>query len=41
MLNLVTDFGEIDLTFSPAGRTGDFDGWRRDSQARGLNTVAA
>jgi hypothetical protein len=29
MLNLVTDFGEIDLTFSPAGSTGDFDGWRR------------
>lgn len=29
MLNLVTDFGEMDLTFTPAGSTGDFDGWRR------------
>jgi hypothetical protein len=29
MLNLVTDFGEMDLTFTPAGSIGDFDGWRR------------
>ncbi len=28
MLNLVTDFGEMDLTFLPAGRAGGFDGWR-------------
>ena len=28
MLNLVTDFGEMDLTFTPAGRAGGFDGWR-------------
>lgn len=29
MLNLVTDFGEMDLTFTPAGSTGGFDGWCR------------
>jgi hypothetical protein len=29
MLNLVTDFGEMDLTFSPAGSTGDFEGWKK------------
>ena len=29
MLNLVTDFGEIDLTFSPAGSAGDFEGWKK------------
>jgi hypothetical protein len=38
MLDLVTDFGEIDLTFQPAGRTGGYDGWRigatRHSQPR-------
>lgn len=28
MLNLVTDFGEMDLTFSPAGKAGDFEGWK-------------
>jgi len=28
MLNLVTDFGEMDLTFTPAGRAGGYDGWR-------------
>jgi len=28
MLNLVTDFGEINLTFVPAGRAGGYDGWR-------------
>lgn len=31
MLNLVTDFGEMDLTFTPAGSAGDFDGWRRSA----------
>jgi hypothetical protein len=29
MLNLVTDYGDIDLTFSPAGKLEDFDGWNR------------
>ena len=29
MLNLVTDFGEIDLTFSPAGSAGNFEGWKK------------
>ena len=33
MLNLVTDFGEMDLTFTPAGRAGDFEGWRRGATA--------
>lgn len=28
MLNLVTDFGDIDLTFTPAGSTGEFTGWK-------------
>jgi hypothetical protein len=28
MLNLVTDFGEMDLTFAPAGSAGGYDGWR-------------
>ena len=28
MLNLVTDFGEMNLTFTPAGKAGGFDGWR-------------
>ena len=28
-LNLVTDFGEMDLTFSPAGSAGDFEGWKK------------
>jgi hypothetical protein len=28
MLNLVTDFGELDLTFTPAGRAGDYEGWK-------------
>jgi hypothetical protein len=26
-LNLVTNFGEMDLTFLPAGRAGGYDGW--------------
>ncbi len=28
MLNLVTDFGDIDLTFTPAGSAGDYTGWK-------------
>ena len=28
MLNLVTDFGELDLTFTPAGSAGGYAGWR-------------
>jgi hypothetical protein len=31
MLNLVTDFGDLDLTFTPAGRAGDYAGWRLHS----------
>ena len=31
MLNLVTDFGDIELTFTPAGRAGDYAGWRSNS----------
>ncbi len=27
MLNLVTEYGEIDLTFSPSGGLGGFDEW--------------
>jgi hypothetical protein len=26
ILNLVTDFGEMDLTFTPAGKAGGYDG---------------
>ncbi len=33
MLNLVTDFGEMDLTFTPAGSAGDFEGWSRNATA--------
>jgi hypothetical protein len=29
MLNLVTDFGEMDLTFSSAGSARDFEGWKK------------
>ena len=28
MLKLVSDFGDIDLTFTPAGSTGEFAGWK-------------
>ena len=28
MLNLVTQFGDMDLAFVPAGRAGGYDGWR-------------
>lgn len=45
MLNLVTDFGEMDLTFNPAGSAGDFEGWRRGATAeeieRGLVVLVA
>ena len=45
MLNLVTDFGEMDLTFVPAGRAGGFDGWRlaatEEEVSDGLNVVVA
>ena len=45
MLNLVTDFGEVDLTFVPAGRAGGYDGWRRgateEEVSDGLTVVIA
>lgn len=45
MLNLVTDFGEMDLTFAPAGRAGGYDGWRRGATTEevsdGLSVVVA
>lgn len=31
MLNLVTDFGDIDITFTPAGRAGNYTGWKSSS----------
>lgn len=31
MLNLVTDFGEMDLTFTPAGSAGDYEGWKANA----------
>ena len=31
MLNLVTDFGDIDLTFKPSGPVGGFDGWNANA----------
>ena len=31
MLNLVTDFGDLDLTFKPAGRAGDYNGWKKSA----------
>ena len=45
MLNLVTDFGEMDLTFTPAGSAGDFDGWSQGATAEeiedGLTVLVA
>ncbi len=45
MLNLVTDFGEMDLTFTPAGSAGDFDGWFRGATSeeieQGLTVLVA
>ncbi len=34
MLNLVTDLGEMDLTFTPAGPRSDFDGWREHAEEK-------
>ncbi|MDQ1424218.1 MAG: hypothetical protein QOD72_1716, partial [Acidimicrobiaceae bacterium] len=31
MLNLVTDYGEMDLTFSPSGGLGGFDEWNANA----------
>lgn len=31
MLNLVTDFGEMDLAFAPAGSAGDYEGWKANA----------
>jgi hypothetical protein len=31
MLNLVTDFGDLDLTFTPAGRAGEYIGWKSNA----------
>lgn len=28
MLSLVTDFGDLDLTFTPSGQAGDYAGWK-------------
>jgi hypothetical protein len=45
MLNLVTDFGEMDLTFTPAGKAGGYDGWRAgatfETVSEGLTVVVA
>lgn len=45
MLNLVTDFGEMDLTFAPAGSAGDFNGWCQGATAEeieeGLTVLVA
>lgn len=45
MLNLVTDFGDMDLTFEPAGPRSDFDSWDRDADtveiAEGLSIRVA
>ena len=45
MLNLVTDFGEMDLTYTPAGQAGGYDGWRAgatlEAVSAGLMVVVA
>ena len=45
MLNLVTDFGDLDLTFTPAGRAGDYAGWKSNSTSElideGLTVLVA
>ena len=45
MLNLVTDFGEMDLTFTPAGKAGGYDGWRvgatEEAVSEGLTVFVA
>lgn len=30
-LNLVTDFGEMDIAFTPAGSAGDYEGWKKNA----------
>jgi hypothetical protein len=37
MLNLVTDFGEMDLTFSPAGSAQDFEGWKKGATLEAID----
>lgn len=45
MLNLVTDYGDVDLTFAPSGGLGGFDEWSRRAFsveiADGLSVVVA
>ncbi len=36
MINLITDFGALDIAFVPAGRAGGYEGWRRNSTAEHL-----
>jgi hypothetical protein len=31
MLNLITDFGDLDLTFTPSGGLGGFDEWNTNA----------
>lgn len=37
MLNLVTDLGDVDLAFAPAGRARDYAAWRRDATEEELS----
>lgn len=37
LLNLVTDLGEVDLTFSPSGSVGGYEGWLRSSVPQELS----
>lgn len=45
MLNLVTDVGELDITFTPAGSAGPYAGWRSNATeelvADGLTVLVA
>ena len=45
MLNLVTEFGELDLTFSPSGALDGFDDWNAHAViveiAEGLTVAVA
>ena len=36
MLNLTTDLGDLDLTFTPAGTVGDYAGWRANATSEDL-----
>lgn len=38
MLNLVTDHGDLDITFTPAGPRADFDAWNADALDEVLTT---